>query len=793
MTRSSIPGPPLRERLAVTGDTWWLAIWLLPLLGMLWTAYRAPPWLEPRRLTVELEAGQSLALGREALWSPQADRDHVLLSRDATGAWRLRNLSPAKQVLWQPQSEREPRSVRLWPLVAGAGFAVGEQKFRVLAVEPRRLILENGGLRWEYDGAILRRQGRWLPECRADWRARWRARFGGWSASLAARRPLRLGGGVYCADRLGLTDVPVDTASIEPTAEGFALAPGAAGRGDGVPIITAVGTAEAQAIWERSVPLATGDRLIIGRVRYQVLQTAPQLDLAVAARARRWLDGSAPEAASKVKITWARPAWWRPSDSSPVAVRLGILLLAVGAFGAVWAVLGRGRRSRPAIRWGWSALAFALAGACLEMQRNILAVPVLWPYLLAWLSLLVWSAAVRSLWSKGLMAVLTLLLGGGLMVLLQLGSGSVEAGWQRYGGGGAALAGAFGWLAWAAREAWRGLQPIPWPDERWVWWSLRALGAGALALLAAQALAGDEGGWAGFQPFELTKLVLVAAAAHALTLRGRARLHGWSYDKQAPWLRYLGPLLLLAAVCGFALWFLHDFSPLLLLLFWGLALAWAYVRAHPLAPWRWLGRLALIGLVVGLGFGLRGLYQQPEAIPLPFQADRLRAWAAPQDYPHAGYQLRRALEAIRAGGWGGTVWREPVNGQVMAVPVVESDFAPTFLLNRYGGLAGLVLVAIQAAFVALLAIIADRALRRPDADGLWPTLSGRFFYFSLSGGAALLAAHFLVSWGTNLGFLPVMGQPMSLLSAAGSHWVLFVLPIVALAIAVEEKNHDHPF
>ncbi len=62
----------------------------------------------------------------------------------------------------------------------------------------------------------------------------------------------------------------------------------------------------------------------------------------------------------------------------------------------------------------------------------------------------------------------------------------------------------------------------------------------------------------------------------------------------------------------------------------------------------------------------------------------------------------------------------------------------------------------------------------------------------LYGGAALLGAHFLVSWGTNLGFLPVMGQPMSLLSAAGSHLVLFVLPIVALAVAVEEKNHDNP-
>lgn len=37
-----------------------------------------------------------------------------------------------------------------------------------------------------------------------------------------------------------------------------------------------------------------------------------------------------------------------------------------------------------------------------------------------------------------------------------------------------------------------------------------------------------------------------------------------------------------------------------------------------------------------------------------------------------------------------------------------------------------------------------------------------------------------------------MGQPMSLLSAAGSHLILLVMPIVALAVAVEEKNDDNP-
>jgi len=164
---------------------------------------------------------------------------------------------------------------------------------------------------------------------------------------------------------------------------------------------------------------------------------------------------------------------------------------------------------------------------------------------------------------------------------------------------------------------------------------------------------------------------------------------------------------------------------------------------------------------------------------------------APEQYPHAGYQPRRALEAIRAGGWTGAVWSDTANGRVMTVPLVENDFTPTFFLNRYGGLAALLLVATQTAFVLLLLAIADRALRRTNRNDRRSVARGDFAYFALCGGAAMLGAHFLVSWGTNLGFLPVMGQPMSLLSAAGSHLVLFVLPIVALAVAVEEGNDDH--
>lgn len=770
---------------------WWLLpVWLLPVLGLLWTVHRAPGWLEPRILTVVLEPGQEVTLGREALWAPQADSEHVLLRHDLNGGWRLTNLSPGKQVLWRPALGHDERPTREWPLLPGAAFAVGAHTFEVLTSATGWLVLSDGVRRWEYNGFRLNRDGQPLPECHEGWRVRLHDGLTALGLGGLLGRPLRLGGGVYCADRLGVPGVPVDTAVIAPVGRGFMLRPGSAGRPDGPPVTVAAGTPKAESLWRRSIPLEAGDRLIIGRTQYRIIRTTPTLDLAVLARARRWLAGSAPPAVSPVvTVQWQPVAWLWPSGPHrlgwPLALGLPPLVL-----GLIWP--GRRRRWPDGpTRWR-IAVALALAGACLGLHLTGLTAPVLWPYLLAWPVFLVWLKTARSPWSARLLAALTLLVGGGLVTLLQLGAGAGESGWLRFGGSGAALAGTFGWLAWAGWHYWRWRRLAGWLDSHWARWSLRLLGGVALALLVAQALFGDEGGWAGLQPFELTKLALITAAAYALMLRARLWGRDWSFGKPSLWLRYVGPLALLLAVSGFALAFLRDFSPLVLLLLWALALAWAYLRPHPRPGWRRFGQLAVLGLALSLAAGAAWLHDRPEDFPLEFQADRIRVWVAPERYPHAGYQLRRALEAIRAGGWWGTAWSDPGNGRVMTVPAVENDFTPTFFLNRYGGLAGLALAGIQAAFIGLLLTIADRARSRTGRGDYRLTALGWFAYFTLYGGAALLGAHFLVSWGTNLGFLPVMGQPMPLLSAAGSHLMLFVLPIVALAVAVEEGHYDDP-
>ena len=754
----------------------WRWLGWLPVFGMIWTVSHAPDWVEPYRLRMTLAPGQSVTLGGEAWWAAQADRDHVLLHREITGVWRLTHRSPDKQLLWQPAGEPDYRPVRQWPLTAGARFSVGTEELTVPAADANWLVLHSDGRRWEYDGVRLHQAGQPLPECYPGWRSRLQNGLAGLGLNLGRQRPLRLGGGVYCADRLGIAGVAVDTATVLPTRTGFVLQAGAGRLPADSPVITATGTPQAESLERRSIPLTIGDRLIMGRSRYEVVQTAPDLELATLTRVqRRRADTSLPVASPAVSVQWRSIAWLWPADRVHGLGWFSLALLPL-VLGLIW----------PG-RWK-SAAALTLAGACLGAYLARSDLPVLWPYLLAWPALVLALATVRSAWNVRLLAVLILLIGSGWITLLQLGMGAGESGWLRYGGGNAALTGAFGWLAWAV---WTFQQGRPAVDQRKRQGWVCGLSGLALLLLAGQMGFGDERGWAGLQPFELGKLALIVTAAWALG-PGVPTGTGSNRRRSVRW-GVLGSLAVLAAlvmVSGFVLLFLRDFSPLVLLLLWSLAMGWVWLMMQP-SRRRRAGQVIWLTLVLGLAVSLGWLQQHPEDFPLDFQAERIQVWAAPDRYPHAGYQLRRALDAIRAGGWGGTVWTEAANGSIMHLPAVENDFTPAFFLNRYGSLAGLALVGLQAALIGILIIIAGRTLDQSRFAADPPVILGSSFAgLTVYGGAALLGAHFLVSWGTNLGFLPVMGQPMPFLSAAGSHLTLFVLPVIALAVAVEEQNHD---
>lgn len=768
--------------------------WLLPLLGVLWTLHRAPDWLEPHQLRIDLAPGQNAILGhdrgqrRDDLWSPSAEAEHVRLLRTASGDWRLENVAAYKQILWKPREAEDYRRVREWRLTPGGQFTVGEHRLAVTAVMADGLTLQSATQIWRYDGVNLSLNGQALPLCDPGGLE---ALFTSLSASLRHSRPLSLGGGVQCATRLGLAGVAADSVLIVSTAAGFVLRPGPAAHPNGPPVLVGDDAEGHTPLRERTVPLSVGDQLIVGYTGYRVTHATGPLTLAVTARGQRWPTGEPrPASLPVVRVTLTPLALHGPEQTA--FLRWVLAVLAPWGVGLFWLW------SRYPLGPSWPVrlgllLCLSLASGALALYIEKDPTTILWSYALAWLAFAGWLWAMRrTVWSALLAGLLTGLLGWGLVAQLQLGIGADESAWLRYGVITAALAGAFGWLLLAGLIGWRGFRP-GWPNARLASGLITLLAWGSLALLGLQAVFGNEAGWGGLQPFELNKLALIGSAAAALALR--TGLHGWDLTLSKPqlWWRYLWPVLVLAVLVLFALFILHDFSPLVLLAIGGLTLAWAYLRIHPDRRWRWGGQGILAALAITLVLGVIALRQHPAGFPIDLQSDRIQVWAAPEHYPHTGYQLRQALTALRVGGWWGVNaggWpgnaQPGRNGGVMAVPAVQDDFAPAFFLHRYGGVAGLALLAGQILLVLTLLRIGARALDWTHQNDYRRQALGQFAYFALFGGGGLLAAHLLVSWGTNLGFLPVMGQPMPLLSAAGSHLIFLVAPIIAFALALEE-------
>lgn len=389
-----------------------------------------------------------------------------------------------------------------------------------------------------------------------------------------------------------------------------------------------------------------------------------------------------------------------------------------------------------------------------------------------------------------------LLFAAGTLSQLELGLAGMDTAWLRYYqkttalfaiGSGLVIA----WLLWRRMRK-------PAMPQRWVEWLFALLAAAALLALAAQVVWGDETGVFDLQPVELAKLALTALTAHCLALR-----LGWRTDtKRAPghmkrWLRLAAPALLFASLLGLALVQVDDYSPLLLLMIWSAVMLLAYAVA---AGKRWLAAVpVLLAIACAAGvFALRSAGPaEAEALPGAFYADRFQVWLDPARHPHTGQQLLQGAAAVADGGWRGAdgLFGIATLGQpaptLLSIPAVQDDFAPSFLLNRHGLLAALMLWCVQAAFVIGLLAAAIRngryaaALR--DFRLAWQY---RLRSFLLCGGAAFVAGHLLLSWGTNLAIFPIMGQPMSFLSAGGSHLLFFLLPLLGISAASASTEEE---
>jgi len=733
------------------------ALAFLCLLQLLALA-RAPAAFYPADITVQLRPGDAIVLGQQELAAPDAERRHVGVRRDAAGAYFVRNAGSSRALLLL--RGRVEQRTGATTLRAGQALQLGATHFTVDSATDDTVAFSAAGQRWSYDGATLRRNGAVqaaCPDARFGTRllAIWN-RVAQHAATIA--RPLVFGANLHCGNRLGLAGIDGGAAVARRTADGITLA------ASSTPLLV-----DGLALAEREYSLAGVTGVVAGRTRLAVAIDGDHLLLRPASHVALF---NRPEAPLPAQVSWAwqqRGTWTLPPGAVWPAAAL--LLGALGA--AVFQVLGG------SALWTWRAAGILVVGggiAALLLQRSGQAPGIGIALLLAWAAL--WYALL----APGRLHLVTiagvLLLGVGLLAQLELGLGGADSAWLRHVQKTASLV-AIGVGLGVLPRLFRRATPLPQVRLEWLLLLLAAL---ALVALALQVLFGDETGVFDIQPVEFAKLALTALAAHclALGLGPQAATGG-----MRRWLRLGAPALLFIALLALALVQVDDFSPLILLLVWTMAMAFGYAlssRSMTLAGALVLGALLCVGAIAFLHSA-----GPAQVADWQFYGDRFMVWLDPATHPHTGQQMLAGGRAIADGGWWGSDgWLGLASlgqdaGSAMRIPAVQDDFAPSFFLNRHGLAASLGLWLLQALFVAGLLQVAARAwtasVAARDFRRAW---SGRFCCFALSGGAAFVLGHLLLSWGTNLAIFPIMGQPMSFLSAGGSHLLFFICPLLAL-------------
>ncbi|WP_426194952.1 FtsW/RodA/SpoVE family cell cycle protein [Massilia sp. DWR3-1-1] len=747
---------------------------------------RSPALAAPERIAISLAPGQRITVGEAELAAPQADRAHLALRRDGAGRWWAANASAGKQLIVRRDGVDQRSGASA--LAAGQSFQIGAARFSVTAADSASVTLNGPGGPWRYDGARLLRAG--VPQIACP-DAPLAAHLVAWwnrlaPSALSIGRPLSFGGNLYCGNRLGI-------AGVEPNAATLAAGRGALLLSGAASVLAAGEAADSGGaeLARQEESLDGVSALVAGHTRFAVQQGGAVLELRPLAHVALYGGPAAAAAGAALppQVLWrwrARALWALPAGPAwTLAAALTAAMLAWLALawqGGRWPyIVGSSGGSSGGSSAGASAL-LAIAGLCaLQLQRA--GTP---PG--AGVSLLLGGAALASvLLVRGRLqlasAAAVLLLGLGLLAQLDMGLAALESSWLRHYQKSCALLAIGLGVGTHLRLRWRG-RPGLLSQGRLE--ALLALLAGtALCALAAQVAFGDETGVFDLQPVELAKLALCALAAHCLAV-------GMGWHQALPaygpallrWGRLAAPALLFAFLLALALLEVDDYSPLILLLVWTTAMAFAYAVA---TRSRWaMVAVASVALAAAAAIATLRLAGAGAVASWSFYADRFLVWLDPASHPHTGQQLLQGARAIADGAWWGADGMLGLAslgqgaGAALRIAQVQDDFAPAFFLYRHGLAAGLVLWLLQALFVTGVLQVAARAHAHARAAGDFrQAWLGRFCCFALCGGAAFVLGHLLLSWGTNLAIFPVMGQPMSFLSAGGSHLLFFICPLLA--------------
>ena len=159
----------------------------------------------------------------------------------------------------------------------------------------------------------------------------------------------------------------------------------------------------------------------------------------------------------------------------------------------------------------------------------------------------------------------------------------------------------------------------------------------------------------------------------------------------------------------------------------------------------------------------------------PYQKERVTTFLRPEEDPRgAGYQILQSKIAVGSGGFWGKGLGNGSQNQLGFVPVRYSDFILAALAEELG-FAG-VFVALLLYMFLLLRLV-QNAQRAHDRAGM----------FLVMGVAAVLGFHVLVNVAMVIGFMPVTGIPLPLMSYGGSA-TLFVFLALGLVMNVRIRR-----
>jgi rod shape determining protein RodA len=153
----------------------------------------------------------------------------------------------------------------------------------------------------------------------------------------------------------------------------------------------------------------------------------------------------------------------------------------------------------------------------------------------------------------------------------------------------------------------------------------------------------------------------------------------------------------------------------------------------------------------------------------------LETFLHPEDNPRgAGYQILQSEIAVGSGGFWGRGFGKGSQNQLGFVPVRYSDFILAALAEELG-FAGV--FATLVLYLVLLLRLVDNAQKAKDRAGM----------FLVMGVASILGFHVLINAAMVIGYMPVTGIPLPLMSYGGSA-TAFVFLALGLVMNVRTRR-----